>query len=248
MLGNSTSDPYPVGNEYLVDSWQSSRPKSARSNQKNRSGDSSAEDGAKAPDDNARPSNSVAAVLEMPEFDPPSTGPRTKPNSAAPRLRGATSDGVARSGNAMEYTIEEGDTLSDIARRFMGSAAYSDQLFEENKHTISDPSNIHVGQRIRIPASKPERGTGTLTARNATANLGSTQAPTRSTRSATRIDSSPGSERAGTYVVKEGDSLIRIAREHYGRDAMYLEILRANEEQLGSPPRDLQPGMVLRLP
>ncbi|MCU7941555.1 MAG: peptidoglycan-binding protein LysM [Candidatus Thiodiazotropha sp. (ex Cardiolucina cf. quadrata)] len=49
------------------------------------------------------------------------------------------------------YTIESGDTLSAIARRFLGKASDYPKIFEANREVIKDPNLIYPGQKIRIP-------------------------------------------------------------------------------------------------
>ena len=49
------------------------------------------------------------------------------------------------------YTIESGDSLSKIAKRFYGDAQKYPVLFEANREVIKDPDKIYPGQKIRIP-------------------------------------------------------------------------------------------------
>ncbi|MES9970178.1 MAG: peptidoglycan-binding protein LysM [Candidatus Thiodiazotropha sp.] len=49
------------------------------------------------------------------------------------------------------YTIESGDTLSAIAKRFLGNATDYPKIFEANREVIKDPNLIYPGQKIRIP-------------------------------------------------------------------------------------------------
>jgi nucleoid-associated protein YgaU len=49
------------------------------------------------------------------------------------------------------YTIASGDTLSAIAKRFLGNAADYPKIFEANREVIKDPNLIYPGQKIRIP-------------------------------------------------------------------------------------------------
>jgi len=49
------------------------------------------------------------------------------------------------------YTVQAGDTLSAIAKKFLGSAnAYMD-IFNANKDQLSDPDKIKPGQVLKIP-------------------------------------------------------------------------------------------------
>jgi nucleoid-associated protein YgaU len=52
---------------------------------------------------------------------------------------------------ARYYTIESGDTLSEIAQKHLGDAGRWQDLFEANREVIKDPDKIYPGQRIRIP-------------------------------------------------------------------------------------------------
>jgi nucleoid-associated protein YgaU len=49
------------------------------------------------------------------------------------------------------YVIESGDTLSGIAKRFLGNAMDYPKIFEANREVIKDPNKIYPGQKIRIP-------------------------------------------------------------------------------------------------
>ncbi len=49
------------------------------------------------------------------------------------------------------YTVQSGDTLSKIAKKFYGSASKYPVIFEANKPMLTDPDKIYVGQNLRIP-------------------------------------------------------------------------------------------------
>jgi LysM repeat protein len=52
------------------------------------------------------------------------------------------------------YTVEKGDTLSAISKKFYGDASDYNIIFEANKPMLSDPDKIYPGQVLRIPAQK----------------------------------------------------------------------------------------------
>ncbi len=52
------------------------------------------------------------------------------------------------------YTIQSGDTLSGIARRYYGDAMEYPRIFEANREVIRNPDLIYPGQKIRIPLDK----------------------------------------------------------------------------------------------
>ena len=50
------------------------------------------------------------------------------------------------------YTVKAGDTLSKIARDYLGNANDYMKVFEVNKDQLSDPDQIKPGQVLKIPA------------------------------------------------------------------------------------------------
>ncbi len=50
------------------------------------------------------------------------------------------------------YEVKSGDTLSKIAKRFLGDANRYQAIFEMNKDQLNDPNMIRVGQKLKIPA------------------------------------------------------------------------------------------------
>jgi len=59
----------------------------------------------------------------------------------------------------------------------------------------------------------------------------------------------PGSDNAYTqwYEVKSGDTLWKIAKEHYGDGGLYTEIFKANQDVLTNPDK-IKVGQRLRIP
>ena len=49
------------------------------------------------------------------------------------------------------YTVKSGDTLSKVARHFLGDTNRYMDIFNVNKDQLSDPDMIKVGQRLKIP-------------------------------------------------------------------------------------------------
>lgn len=52
---------------------------------------------------------------------------------------------------AQFYTVNNGDSLGAIARRFYGDAVMYNAIFEANRAILSSPDRIMVGQRLVIP-------------------------------------------------------------------------------------------------
>lgn len=71
-------------------------------------------------------------------------------------VQNVSADGIKappQTGKVEYYTIKSGDTLSSIAKHFLGNASAYNQIFEANREVIQDPDKIYVGQKIRIPLS-----------------------------------------------------------------------------------------------
>jgi nucleoid-associated protein YgaU len=58
------------------------------------------------------------------------------------------------------YEVRSGDTLSEIAQAFYGSAAprYLDLIFEANRDVLRDMDSLRVGQKLRIPPAPSGAG------------------------------------------------------------------------------------------
>lgn len=52
---------------------------------------------------------------------------------------------------AVFHTVERGDTLSAIAKKYYGKASKYPVIFEANKPMLTDPDKIYPGQNLRIP-------------------------------------------------------------------------------------------------
>ncbi len=64
---------------------------------------------------------------------------------------GGATQGATGTTGSNTYTVKPGDTLSKIAKEFLGNAnAYMD-IFNANKDQLSDPDKIKPGQQLRIP-------------------------------------------------------------------------------------------------
>jgi len=54
-------------------------------------------------------------------------------------------------GGSTFYTVQKGDTLSAIAKRYYGNANLYMAVFEANRPMLEDPDRIYPGQVLRIP-------------------------------------------------------------------------------------------------
>ena len=55
---------------------------------------------------------------------------------------------------AQKYTVQPGDSLSKIAKRFYGDANAYMKIFEANTDQLDDPNKIQVGQELLIPTAE----------------------------------------------------------------------------------------------
>ncbi len=68
-------------------------------------------------------------------------------------LRGGPPADAAPAAPAQKtYTVRDDDTLSDLAKRFLGSAGKWRRLYDANKDVIDNPDVLTPGITIRIPA------------------------------------------------------------------------------------------------
>jgi nucleoid-associated protein YgaU len=71
-------------------------------------------------------------------------------STQAPRAQSAGAS-VSGGQSTRSYTVKSGDTLSKISKQFYGNADQYMKIFEANRHQLSDPNNIQVGQNLIIP-------------------------------------------------------------------------------------------------
>lgn len=55
---------------------------------------------------------------------------------------------------AVFHTVVKGDTLSAIAKKYLGNANRYQEIFEANKPMLTHPDKIYPGQMLRIPGGK----------------------------------------------------------------------------------------------
>ena len=62
-------------------------------------------------------------------------------------------DAPAPPADVLYYTVQEGDSLSKIAKQYLGDAMAYPKIFEANREVIKDADLIYPGQKIRIPGA-----------------------------------------------------------------------------------------------
>lgn len=56
-----------------------------------------------------------------------------------------------RQGEMLEYTVQNGETLSKIAKDKYGSTSYQDLIYQANRDRLSSPNALKEGQKLRLP-------------------------------------------------------------------------------------------------
>lgn len=122
------------------------------------------------------------------------------------------------------YTVRKGDTLSEIAARELGSSKRWLDIVEVNPGL--DPAKLGLGTRLVMPAGK---SSNEGPARGASTSLAKAPAPNADRR----------------YVVRDGDSLWKIAARELGDGERWQEIVALNPKL---NPNLLKAGQSLALP
>lgn len=60
----------------------------------------------------------------------------------------------AAGGRAKTHVVQDGESLTVIAREFYGNPSLWKHIFEANRDLINDPNELHAGQEVVIPELK----------------------------------------------------------------------------------------------
>ncbi len=150
------------------------------------------------------------------------------------------------------YVVQEGDTLSSVAKKCYGEQegnklANVNALFEANRITLVSADELQVGQKLVIPpltaAAAPASTPGSVLSEKVFSKVDSIG---KRYLQISPVKSSPPKQ-GNVYIVKEGDSLWRIASDRLGDGNRYKEIVKLNNDILASED-DIQVDMKLKLP
>jgi nucleoid-associated protein YgaU len=84
---------------------------------------------------------------------PPRYPVRAQVNSASWGVPISAMPKVARSADGPKsHKIVDGDTLGNLAARYLGSANRANEIFEANRDVLSDPELLTIGVELHIPA------------------------------------------------------------------------------------------------
>lgn len=163
----------------------------------------------------------------------------------------------------IRYKIVDGDTLRTIAKRYLGDPERFMEIFEANRDWLRSPGVLPIGTELVIPVGEPPRAA--VAARRVEAapvSVGQVVSqpvappPAESQEAARMVEIPPGTLRSvpatsaqpsRTYRVREGDTLVSIARRLYGDGRKYRDIFEANRDLLTTP-NALPTGVLLVIP
>ena len=143
------------------------------------------------------PGNNTSNIVEQYKTDDSSSGEQTDREVPSPVVKKTTS--------YLTYTVQAGDTLWKIARKYNCSIT---GIVAANSDRIKNPNRIHAGWQLKIPQSGAPITGGTPDA------------------------VLPENKKSGIYIVRQGDTLWKIARK-YG--CSVAEIISLNRELIRNP-------------
>lgn len=141
------------------------------------------------------------------------------------------------SSNNNVWVVQKGESLWTIAEKKYTSGYNWVDIARANN--LSDPSDIHVGDRLILPNVTPKATTILVAAPTPTAII--KQQSTVSVSSVNNVSKITGN----TYTVQKGDNLWNIAVRAYGDGFRWGDIVKANNL---SDPHMIFSGNVLQIP
>jgi len=144
------------------------------------------------------------------------------------------------------YVVSEGDNLAVIAQKFYGPDEGNkkinvDRIFEANRKLLKSPDEILAGQKLTIPPLIDKSDSVfSESLFDKVKSIGR-----RLTSSET--SKTPSVRQSKQYVVREGDSLWRIAVEQLGDGTRYKEISELNAG-IVEDEDDIPAGLRLKMP
>ncbi|HUG90384.1 MAG TPA: LysM peptidoglycan-binding domain-containing protein [Planctomycetaceae bacterium] len=91
-----------------------------------------------------------------------------KPNGPQPNRNEQSPAAAASADGIVLHRVVQGDTLSGLAARYLGSSARFLEIYEANRNVLRSPNDLRVGMTLRIPTvrqSTPRPGDAARTVR-----------------------------------------------------------------------------------
>lgn len=143
------------------------------------------------------PGNNTNNIVEQYKTDDSNSGEQTDREVPSPVVKNAPS--------YVTYTVQAGDTLWKIARKYNCSIT---GIVAANSDRIKNPNRIHAGWQLKIPQSG---------------------APVSGSAPDAVL---PENKKSGIYIVRQGDTLWKIARKY---NCSVAEIVSLNRELIRDP-------------
>ena len=179
----------------------------------------------------------TASAQDVPAVD---TQPAATPSAAQPAP-------------AKVYVVQSGDSISGIAKKVYGvkegvKQKNIDAIFAANRKTLNKINDLQIGQKLIIPSLPGSTAASSSPAEVLTDKNFTKVESVGQQHSTAKADKPAATAKSGSvYVVKEGDSLWKIAASQLGDGNRYKEIVKANSNILSSED-DIAVGMQLKMP
>jgi len=164
------------------------------------------------------------------------------------------------------YLVQQGDTLSEISMRTLGSYGRYLDIFEANRDQLDSPDDLRLGMLLKIPDNVKISNKQLIAETNDEEVLPleiepkSESLPEQSSKKFGSPENTPflsdrgqkmpvhqiPSQQAKTHTVQTGDSLEKIAVRYFGTVRAVRQIHLANPGLVNNP-QSLKPGTVLKL-
>jgi nucleoid-associated protein YgaU len=151
------------------------------------------------------------------------------------------------------YVVQQGDSISAIAKKVYGTQEGNkqkniDAIFAANRKTLASIDSLQVGQKLIIPSIAGSTAASSSPA-NVLTNKNFTKVESVGQQHSTANTNKPAAtaKSGNVYVVKEGDSLWKIAASQLGDGNRYKDIVKLNSDILSSED-DIAVGMQLKMP
>jgi nucleoid-associated protein YgaU len=140
---------------------------------------------------------------------------------------------------AGQYIVQPNDSYYTISQKVYGDGGFFKAIYEHNRRQHPKPERLQVGDVLLVP----DAATLQKLYPDLCPKPGRVAASQRVTPASARLR--PGTK---VYVVEEGDTLFKIAKEHLGNPSRWGEVYQLNRELLGKDYDYLKPGTELLLP
>jgi nucleoid-associated protein YgaU len=126
------------------------------------------------------------------------------------------------------HTLQEHETLSDVAAKYLGSANKWQKIYAANKDRIGNPDRVRAGVRLKIPTR-------------------ATAAPGPSRPAVSRPVEVARATTTGSYTIRKNETLSDIASVYYGSAGAWSRLYKLNKDRIANPDR-IRAGTVIRVP